>query len=562
MKIYKNVVLLVFMIAIIGSRSGFCQTEYYYHYDKYVPVENSNEFAAIEIDENLSDWSSFFDSNDYLERLEKPFPMPNGMYLMKFKENVDIDISLESLNNYADVNKVLRAWNHTDAPFIIPTNRIVVYFKEKIASSLADSIALANGITDYGIFLGKDNCYLFRVEGDYYRDALILANEIFESGIANFSQTGFIFPVEARYTPNDPLFSYQWNLKNTGQGGGTPGADIDMEEAWDYAYAPASGGGRVCIRMSILGQGVADHEDLPLYFEELYYPYTYPLDTYPGPYQGHEQAIAGILRGINDNETGISGILKDTDLGENGDIRFPLWFLVIVGPEHPDDWRQVAENIDIANAIYKAWHDHFAFTISISYNLPISTHIDTALAGAYNDGVTVFACAGNVEGSEYPALHLDWPARLPNVIAVGASDYNDQRAGYSYYGLGGVDFLAPSRIATDSGVGIITTDQMGSLGKITVDGLSCLDTTLSADYSCEFGGTSAATPEAAAIAMMIFARRSDFRIDNLYASSEPRSTVYIDSTNRPAPEVIREIIRYSCEDVVNNDEVPGVEDTA
>ncbi len=33
--------------------------------------------------------------------------------------------------------------------------------------------------------------------------------------------------------PNDPLLSQQWNLHNTGQSGGTPGADIHAEQAWD-----------------------------------------------------------------------------------------------------------------------------------------------------------------------------------------------------------------------------------------------------------------------------------------------------------------------------------------
>jgi subtilisin family serine protease/subtilisin-like proprotein convertase family protein/methionine-rich copper-binding protein CopC len=32
--------------------------------------------------------------------------------------------------------------------------------------------------------------------------------------------------------PNDPLLSNQWNLNNTGQSGGTPGADIHAQQAW------------------------------------------------------------------------------------------------------------------------------------------------------------------------------------------------------------------------------------------------------------------------------------------------------------------------------------------
>ncbi|MCK4268357.1 MAG: hypothetical protein KAX16_05960, partial [Actinomycetia bacterium] len=34
-------------------------------------------------------------------------------------------------------------------------------------------------------------------------------------------------------TPNDPSFSSQWGLNNTGQSGGMPDADIDAPEGWD-----------------------------------------------------------------------------------------------------------------------------------------------------------------------------------------------------------------------------------------------------------------------------------------------------------------------------------------
>ena len=39
--------------------------------------------------------------------------------------------------------------------------------------------------------------------------------------------------VQASGIPNDPLFGTQWNLHNTGQNGGTSGADIHATQAWD-----------------------------------------------------------------------------------------------------------------------------------------------------------------------------------------------------------------------------------------------------------------------------------------------------------------------------------------
>ena len=526
------------------------------------------------MDENYSDWAGFFDDNDFLVRKENLFQMPNNMYLMKFKASADISSSLIQLSNSPAINKIIRAWQDENASFLFPLNKFVVFFKEKIATHLADSIAQANGIIEYRIFLGKDNCYLFTMQNDYYENALRLANQIYEAGLADYSKVGFIIPIESNSSPNDPLFPYQWNLKNTGQGGGTTGADIDMDEAWEYAHAPDPGqNDRMTLHIAILDDGIADHEDIVGYGEEIYYTGYPPFDP-PGPpsqFQFHGEAIAGILKGKYNNEEGMAGILRAYNCIPYGEpyceLCFPLWCMVICGP--PDDFGNIRYTTDLlmAEAIHDASYSKEAFAISISYNLGYSSLIDTEISQVYNNGTTIFAAAGNAcSGSASGGL--DYPARNDKVIGVGASDYNDQRTAYSNFGIFnpaygqiGVDFLAPSRFNCYSGVGIVTTDQMGIYnGKILEDGLSCFDTTLSADYMCDFGGTSAACPEAAAIAMLIFARRSDWRTGA--GNDTPPATINIAGVNRPTPEVIREIIRYSSEDVVNNDEVSGVEDTA
>src|SRR5204863_8656905 len=41
--------------------------------------------------------------------------------------------------------------------------------------------------------------------------------------------------VHADLTPNDPRFTEMWGLNNTGQSGGTRGADIGAPAAWDVS---------------------------------------------------------------------------------------------------------------------------------------------------------------------------------------------------------------------------------------------------------------------------------------------------------------------------------------
>jgi len=61
--------------------------------------------------------------------------------------------------------------------------------------------------------------------------AATVANELYESGQTLFSHPNFVWPKKKRFLPNDTLFPDQWYLRNTGQGGGTAGADISAEPA-------------------------------------------------------------------------------------------------------------------------------------------------------------------------------------------------------------------------------------------------------------------------------------------------------------------------------------------
>jgi hypothetical protein len=56
------------------------------------------------------------------------------------------------------------------------------------------------------------------------------ANIFFETGKCDYSTPNFYDFTKPR--TNDPYWQDQWNLLNTGQFGGTPGADIRVVNAW------------------------------------------------------------------------------------------------------------------------------------------------------------------------------------------------------------------------------------------------------------------------------------------------------------------------------------------
>ena len=54
---------------------------------------------------------------------------------------------------------------------------------------------------------------------------------LYRSGTVDYAETNYRIDLDA--IPTDPMFSDQWALNNTGQGGGTADADIDAVEAWN-----------------------------------------------------------------------------------------------------------------------------------------------------------------------------------------------------------------------------------------------------------------------------------------------------------------------------------------
>lgn len=71
-----------------------------------------------------------------------------------------------------------------------------------------------------------------------------------------FAEPSLVEHIPQRFSPSDPRYSDQWQWHNTGAGGGTAGADVHIEPAWDHTFGAG-------IRVAVIDNGFdADHEDL------------------------------------------------------------------------------------------------------------------------------------------------------------------------------------------------------------------------------------------------------------------------------------------------------------
>jgi subtilisin family serine protease len=271
---------------------------------------------------------------------------------------------------------------------------------------------------------------------------------------------------------NDPLFPVQWALKNTGQTGGVPDADIDADLAWDITVGDPS------IVIAVIDSGVeVNHEDLiggmwrnpgevpnnslddeSNGFVDDYDGWDF-FNNSPGVNgpQAHGTFVAGLMVAQSNDFKGVASVAGGSG-ATDGCRAMPLQ----VGDIAP-----LASVIDDA-IVYAV--ENGARVINISFAIGQSQAIDDAIAYAHGHGVFLAAAAGNT-----PATVVLYPASHPLVISVPATTHED--------------LPAPTSVS-------------GSKNWVAAPGKDVTSTTLTANgkYATLTGGTSYAAPHVSALA--------------------------------------------------------------
>ncbi|MFH2001140.1 MAG: S8 family serine peptidase [Planctomycetota bacterium] len=253
------------------------------------------------------------------------------------------------------------------------------------------------------------------------------------------------------YYTNDPSFPSQWNMHNTGSGGGTVDADIDAPEAWAIAtgdpsiiVAPLDSG--IDYHHNDLGPNIwqnlgedADHDGQTLVYsggqwvfdpgdinnidddgngmkDDLigWDPENNNNDVFDN--MGHGTHVSGIVAARSNNSTNVAGVA-----GGWGSERGVSIMMVQVG-----DWAPAANILDDA-IIYAV--DNGARVITMSLGVGEDPAIDAAVDYAVFQGVFVNCSAGNTYGGG-----VTYPATLNSVVAVSATTRNDTFASFSAMG--------------------------------------------------------------------------------------------------------------------------------
>ena len=243
--------------------------------------------------------------------------------------------------------------------------------------------------------------------------------------------------------PDDTFFNRLWGLHNTGQNvngtNGSADADIDALEAWDVTTGSAD------VVVAVIDSGVdVNHPDLQAniwintgetpangidddgngYIDDVNGWDFLINDKDPRDSNGHGTHVAGTIAAVGDNNTGVTGI---------------SWSAKIMALRFLDAWGLGSTANAIAAIEYA--NDMGADIINNSWG---GSGYVQALKDAIDASDAVVVCAAGNSGRNNDSIpHYPSSYTSANIIAVAASDQDDQLAWFSNYGAVSVDVAAP-----------------------------------------------------------------------------------------------------------------------
>jgi subtilisin family serine protease len=283
--------------------------------------------------------------------------------------------------------------------------------------------------------------------------------------------------------PNDEFFSKQWHLSNTGQSGGTAGADINALAAWEITTGDPN------VVIAVIDSGVdPSHPDL---INNLVPGYDFvedddrPDPSLYHPLDAHGTLIAGIAAAQGNNGMGVVGVApkcKIMPIRIHSARRGLLW---------EDDLAEALRwaALQGADIISNSWG--FPWESDVIHSAVKDVTSPGGIGRAGKGCVVVWA----VDFGGRP-IRSGAQEAYKEVIAVGAVDHNDVRWNFSDYGPE-LDLMAPSSESDGEG-SVWTTDVLGMPGV----SLFNEDPNL-LDYTGEAGGTSMCAPMVAGVAALI-----------------------------------------------------------
>lgn len=511
----KNFTLLFLLfISIIGSAQNIDNQIFYYYKGNKIYFQPSFEIVTVGVNqENFTESTrlSIANLSKVNENKVTQSTIKNQYFIQFTTQEKNLAVAaIYALQAKSEILFVLNGFYSADGKTCTYSDEFVVKLKKSTPYASLENLLNEYKCSIVQPYKFDNSTFILRTNNQLNFNGLNAANRFFESKLFEYAEPNIILHNGLSYTPNDPLYNLQWSLKNTGsvqQFSGTPGVDMNLENAWNVTM------GNPNIKVAVIDEGVdLTHPDLAANLIQGFDCLTQTSNPGDGKNLGtaraHGTACAGIIAARTDTTQ------NATNIGIIGVAPFckimPINLAASTGA--------FTTTANIAGGFDYAWQNG-ADILSNSWggSSPSSIMEDAifraATLGRNGKGSIILFASGNGNTS------VSYPATNPYIIAVGASSMCNQRKsttscdGETFWGSNygtTLDVVAP-------GVKIATTDNQGTAGYNTATGTA-------GDYTLTFNGTSSACPNAAGVTALILS------INNNYTASQVKQILELSAS--------------------------------
>jgi subtilisin family serine protease len=324
-----------------------------------------------------------------------------------------------------------RTTNQTTQKASWREGELLVRFREHAPAAKMNALLRSNGARWNGQLRGASGVERLRLAEGSNPEAV--ASALRSSDLVEFAEPNYLITADqtaSQAVPDDPRFSEQWALKNTG-----------AAQAW----SKTTGSKQTVI--AVIDSGIDfTHPDLinNQWDNTLERPdgkdedgNSFNDDLHGWDFvtnsqgiidaQGHGTAVAGIIAAQGNNSIGISGVMWQVS----------LMSLRVLDKTGTGDIASAVEAIDYATmngaqVINCSW--------GTDYNSPALLE---AISRANKHGVVVVTSVGNNNREIETTAHYPASYELPNLISVASTDESDQLTSFSNWGARHVSIAAP-----------------------------------------------------------------------------------------------------------------------
>ncbi len=496
-KVFVNI-LLFFVIA------NSLAIDYYFYNGKRIELKKRYDKIAIVSNLGLYEKNYIDKQVESMLLSEDSIKSEDNFYLISFapdKSFSKIQLYLEKFASRPDIIKFVTYTYFGESPRVtqIPTDEFIVRLRRIEDKTKLEILNAQNNVRIIGP-VSDEKGFLLKTNFGVNKNALELSDIYFNTGLFVYAEPNFLIPSEGffNWSPNDALYPVQWALNNTGQtittGGyttygdltsttGIPGADMDVDKAWDIVK------GNNSVIIGVFDTGVDSlHPDLAQNLITGYNAHdnTNTVAIDPGK---HGTCTMGIIGARSNNSLGVAGICGGNNTS-NSNCKMMSFRLVNSSGSFTTD-------VNIARAFDTAR----VRGIHVSSNSWGGGTPSTTLMNAINNcatlsrggkGTVILFSSGN-DNRNPP----NYPSYLSSVVCVGASTPYDQLkcagTGNQFWWGGNFGEDANGDLEVVAPTVCPTTDIRGSGGYNT-----------SGDYYNDFNGTSCSCPNASGVAGLIF----------------------------------------------------------